>query len=202
MKEIFKPVTFKGNDYTKLYQISNLGRVKDLKKGIIKKPTILNDICYTVYLLGIGYAKPAMVHILVYEAFNGKIRKGYCIRHKDGNKFNNKLSNLIQVSRRITNSKNNGLPIGVTYRKMTKNYVSSIALNGVRITLGAYLDPIIAGEAYQIAYELLENTKDVTKSDIKNIVTPFRASHGLKPLQNRGEYNKEDFKPKHIVYKF
>lgn len=38
------------------------------------------------------------VHVLVYQAFIGEIKKGNFIHHKDGNKFNNTPENLEEMS--------------------------------------------------------------------------------------------------------
>jgi hypothetical protein len=42
-----------------------------------------------------GKYRPRNVHKLVCEAFHGKVPKGVTVSHKDGNKFNNKPSNLV-----------------------------------------------------------------------------------------------------------
>ena len=42
--------------------------------------------------------KTERIHRLVYETFVGKIPKGYQIHHKDGNKQNNMLENLVMLT--------------------------------------------------------------------------------------------------------
>lgn len=69
------------------YKVSDRGNVI----GIMGKPV--------GYFRGDGYRavhgkKEHLIHILVWETFNGKVPVGYEINHMDLNKANNNLSNL------------------------------------------------------------------------------------------------------------
>ena len=84
--------------YEGLYQISNFGRVKSFHKnkidGEIRSVKHSGGWYLTLPLLKEGKKKTVRIHQLVAEAFIGEIPKGYHVHHKDGNKQNNKVSNL------------------------------------------------------------------------------------------------------------
>lgn len=100
MKEEWKPIIgFEG-----LYEVSSLGRIKSLPRntthGGIMKPHIngRNGYAY-VHLSKDGKSAPKRVHKLVMMAFDPRptgpyYDKNFTINHIDGNKTNNKLSNL------------------------------------------------------------------------------------------------------------
>ena len=110
IEEIWKDI--KG--YEGKYQVSNLGRVKSVKRkrfsrvqgGTIAVMTvperILKQWKRSTYLLVDLWKNTKRdvrsVHWLVYEAFVGKIKKGMMIHHKDENKYNNTPENLKMVS--------------------------------------------------------------------------------------------------------
>jgi len=80
--------------YVGKYQASTTGRIRRIyKKGyrILKqgKNTYLQ-----VSLSRRGTVKTRTVHQLILETFIGFKQKGYVANHKDGNKWNNNLSNL------------------------------------------------------------------------------------------------------------
>ena len=78
------------------YMISNLGRVKNAEQNKILKGKITST-GYREYCLTINHKKRSYLgHRLVYEAWNGKIQG--VINHIDGNKLNNRITNLEDVS--------------------------------------------------------------------------------------------------------
>ena len=106
-KEIWKPIT----GYEGKYEVSNQGRVKSLSR-IIKqkngrqrksKERILKPVMYGnyhgVHLCNEEGIKKAYIHRLVCAAFMGNpIGERNVTNHKDGDKFNNKVSNLEWVT--------------------------------------------------------------------------------------------------------
>ena len=93
--------------YERLYQVSNLGRVKSLEKQYVNslgrtitrkenllslKPTNRNRV--KVVLFKDNNRKYIDVHILVALAFIGERPEGYDVCHKDGNPSNNNVNNL------------------------------------------------------------------------------------------------------------
>lgn len=103
--EYWKPVAIKG--YEKLYSVSNLGRVKATKKQTnraTRKNRIRKECKDTKGYYYYGLVKNEKVknftsHTLVMLTFIGPRPKNKEINHKDGNKQNNKKSNLEYVSR-------------------------------------------------------------------------------------------------------
>lgn len=109
-KEIWKPV--KG--FENKYAVSNLGQVKSLARtrkcrvngGTIALMNVPEKILkqwkrssYNLVDFWIdGKRFVQSVHVLVYEAFNGEIKKGNFVHHKDENKLNNTPDNLEQMS--------------------------------------------------------------------------------------------------------
>ena len=89
------------------YQVSNLGRVKSLKrfrkgkngslvpvKEKILKPQMPNSGYYRVTLCEQSTIKFYYVHRLVYEAFNGQIPENMQVNHINEVKTDNRLENL------------------------------------------------------------------------------------------------------------
>jgi len=102
MNEIWKPVV----GWEGLYEVSNQGRVRSLDRtatyndGITRsfKGRVLSPGCVQGYLqahLGLGDRKEQRkVHQLVLEAFVGPCPDGCETRHLDGERSNNRLTNL------------------------------------------------------------------------------------------------------------
>lgn len=85
--------------YEGLYQVSNLGRTKSLKRKFVKEEKILT---YTKNKKGYlqasltknGKAKTERVNRLVAKAFISNPRSLSQVNHIDGNKLNNRIENL------------------------------------------------------------------------------------------------------------
>lgn len=84
------------------YYISNTGFARNIKTGNLIKGKITGkgyiEWCFSIK----GKKKSFLAHRLVYQLFGEPLKKGLVINHKDGNKQNNDIANLEQV----TNTKN------------------------------------------------------------------------------------------------
>lgn len=89
MEEIWKDI--KG--YEGLYEISNLGNVKTLKRNKLLKTNKSSEYDYVV-LRKEGRAKIKKIHRLVAETFIPNLNNLECVNHKDENKKNNNVENL------------------------------------------------------------------------------------------------------------
>jgi len=89
----FKAIPLKGFSH---YTVSKDGRVSSLKTGKILKPHLTSSGYHTVCLsAGSGNSKTVRVHRLVALTYIDKSNKKHnVVNHKDGDKTNNKLSNL------------------------------------------------------------------------------------------------------------
>ena len=96
MNEIWKRLKYRGKDYGNLYEVSNLGNIRNAKTHKLRKLRI-NDKGYHVISLSLGSAKnrpTVRVHRLVAEAFIPNPDNKPEINHIDGNKCNNIITNL------------------------------------------------------------------------------------------------------------
>ena len=83
------------------YFVSNLGRVKSVKnngKEIYLKPHMGTGGYLTLNIYYNSKPTTSAIHRLVARAFLGETEKGMYVNHKDGNKLNNKLTNLEYVT--------------------------------------------------------------------------------------------------------
>jgi len=131
-------------DYEGLYQVSNLGRVKSLQFGKEKmlKLYLGDKGYYTIFLTNAKKVKKNwMVSRLVWEAFNGKTN--LFIDHKvEGNKLDNRLSNLQAITPRQNiskyrqSTKKTSKYVGVSFVKKTNQWKAQIALKSNKNYVG------------------------------------------------------------------
>lgn len=155
--EVFKEI--KG--YEGLYEVSNRGNVKSLKRK-----NRLNEILLKIHLSTAGYpqvlltkqgkSKTYQVHQLMAIAFLNHIPNGNrtVVDHIDNVKTNNKLENLQITSHRNNSSKDTfrknktSKYIGVHWDEKRKKWRSSKRINGKKTYLGMFKTEIDACEAY------------------------------------------------------
>lgn len=152
--------------YEKLYQVSNLTRVKSLGNNFTRKEKIkkhiVNNIGYCqVVLYKNGVQKIFHVHQLMAIVFLNHIPNKYklVVDHIDGNTLNNSLSNLQIVTCRENKSicyRKNELRytskyIGVCWRKDSRNWRATITIDGKKKSLGCFSNELDASNAYQNA---------------------------------------------------
>jgi hypothetical protein len=139
--EIWKDIP----EYEGFYQASSEGRIRSLDrirnnggkyKGVIFSLSGISGLYQNATLTSRdGTRKTFTVHRLIYMAFNGEISNGKVIDHIDGDKSNNSIKNLREVSQRENSafgkdrSSNRELPTGVYREKQTGKY-------GVRCCFG------------------------------------------------------------------
>ncbi len=134
------------------YQVSNYGRVRNLRKHILK-PSVINAGYLQTTLTKDKKTHKKLVHRLVAETFLKCDDTSLVVDHIDNNKLNNHVSNLQFISQRENTNKST--PIGISgfrgVERLGKNWRARISLNGERVELGTFKDKISAAEAYEIA---------------------------------------------------
>lgn len=92
MNEVWKEMIYQGKNYGFKFEISNQGRLRNKKNGHIYKTTVnkYEQVCVSIY----GKKKSIRIHRAVAETFISDPNNYPVINHIDGNKLNNKSSNL------------------------------------------------------------------------------------------------------------
>ncbi len=169
-KEFWKDV--KG--YEGYYQVSNLGRVKSLKRKqtfsdgriFTIKERILKPVMNNYDYYGIGLHKECetrnfQIHQLVAICFLNHKPNGnkMVVNHINFNRVDNRLSNLeIITNRENTNQKHrksSSKYVGVHWNKARKKWRARITVNGEEKHLGTFTNELDASKAYQDELRLL-----------------------------------------------
>jgi integrase/recombinase XerD len=111
--------------YDGVYQVSDLGQVRNTQTSKILHPTKLMNGRIYVTLSRDGFQKKCTIHSLVADAFLGESPAGHEITHKDGDHTHNELSNLEYISRQESQKRfvmgTGGYSVNLTKRIQTAN---------------------------------------------------------------------------------
>lgn len=146
------------------------GKVKSIPNRTNSKPDwrvgVVNTNGYCRTSL-IGRRDLISIHRLVGKAFIKDFNEGLIIDHIDGNRSNNHISNLRNVSSRentYNNSKQRkgkGTPIGIWLNPKTNKYRAQIGLQSINCHLGHFDSIEEAQEVIKKAREKYENNEKV-----------------------------------------
>jgi len=166
--EVFKDII----GYEGLYQVSNLGNIKSLKRlnwrgYLIQERMLKNTInahgYYFVKLSNSGKQKTVAIHKLVAIHFLNHVPCGWelVINHIDFNKANNRLDNLEIVTSRENGNrkhlKSTSKYVGVSWVKKNRNWKAEMNINRKTKHIGCFKNEYDAHLAYQKALSELNN---------------------------------------------
>lgn len=202
--EVWKDVV----GYEGLYQVSNFGNIKSLKRYVkgkvenrLQKEKILSkrlvgakgNQYYAVTLCNNKDRKQFKVSVLVAMVFlnhtpNGYV--GFIVDHIDNNPLNNNLNNLQVITKRENSSKDKksiSKYTGVTFNKKSNKWRAQIWINGKNKTLGIFDDELKAHRAYQKELKQhLKSQSDENKETLEefaeNYVNKFYNNYAFKDL--------------------
>lgn len=174
-KEIWKHI----EGYESIYQISNYGNVKSLKRNVwhtrhghitlqerMKAFTTTKEGRKLVSLSNEGINKTFVVHKLVAKAFIPNPLNLDCVTHKDGDNSNNYFKNLEWITMRdsafLRENKNirTSKHIGVYYEKNKNRWRASFYKGGTQKSLGTFKTEKEAIKAYKKEYIAQGEYKD------------------------------------------
>lgn len=95
-QEIWKGLIYQGKDYSTLLEVSNMGKIRNVKTGTIYKLNLIKSGYLTICVsLGSRKNKKCFkVHKAVAESFIPNLNNFPIVNHIDGNKLNNNVNNL------------------------------------------------------------------------------------------------------------
>ena len=170
--------------YEGLYQASDLGRIKRLKRidslgrtwpeKILSRKPMSNGYCIISLKKPSEKAIAFCYHRIIALAFFGP--SDLEVDHIDGNPSNNRLSNLEYVThmenqRRAFSRKGN--IAGVNYHKRDKTWNSRIQIKGIDYSLGTFKNFDDAVSCRRKAEDELKNTGDVSFKINKKKKNPY-----------------------------
>ena len=107
MTEIILVEIFKYIDGYLNYEVSNFGRVRNIKSGRFLKPRTSRDGYHVVNLYQNGKMKTETIHRLVAQEFIENPDNKKCIDHIDRNKTNNAIIRRLQNTEAVMETQRN-----------------------------------------------------------------------------------------------
>lgn len=148
-----------------LYQVSDLGRINSIGHRVKRVLNPHQSSRYaSIVLCSNGNKKATYVHVVVAMAFLGHIPNGWdiVVDHIDGDKRNNRASNLQLISNRenINKSPKNvsSKYDGVSFNKNANKFHATIRVGPKHHNLGCFSSEADAGAIYLEALRLLNNS--------------------------------------------
>ena len=136
------------------YEVSDIGRVKNVKTGRILKPSVLNSGYYYVNLSMKSKVNKHLVHRLVAGEFIENLNDRANVDHVDGVKTNNVVSNLwwATTSENAMNQKphlnQTSKYKGVHFYNRDKKWIARIMINKKHLYLGGFDHETEAAQRY------------------------------------------------------
>jgi hypothetical protein len=136
------------------YQVSNIGRVRNVSTGRILKPVVDTVGYYRVRLYEGGITKKIRIHRLVANEFLEASHEIKMVDHIDRNRLNNYVTNLRYVTvqqnqmNRTKRSNTSSKYKGVIFKKQCNKWQSRVQYDGKRISLGYFDNEQEAARAY------------------------------------------------------
>lgn len=166
--ENIKEVWYSIPGYEGVYELSNLDRIKSLKKKVFKRGKYCFDTeerilqgnytekGYIRYSFLTPKYKRIEFHVVKAMVFLNHTPCGYerVVDHIDNNPHNNNINNLQVITHRLNATKDrkrNSQYTGVCWCSTTKKWRARIQINKKTIHLGHFDKEIDAGEAYKNA---------------------------------------------------
>lgn len=150
--------------YEGRYKVSNLGRIKSLKRyGVRKDRVLVNCVNGAGYVTIRMENKTNAIHVLMAVTFLGHKPGGYdiIVDHDDNVKTNNILSNLQLISASENSAKNRKNKTGYTgVYKVGTGFCSAIIIKGTRHYLGYFNSPEDAHDKY-VLYKKIALSKSI-----------------------------------------
>ncbi len=128
------------------YQISIDGRVKNIKRNRILRPTIGGNGYYHVELYKKNQSQTKDIHRLVAMHFIPNIKNDDFVDHKNNDKLNNTISNLRWASNQqnqfnaTLNCKNTSGVRGISLVKSSNRWRATIKFNNKKIHIGNFIN--------------------------------------------------------------
>ena len=143
------------------YEVSEMGEVRNMKTGRIKKSMLRSDGYFQNQLCKDGIRKNHLVHQLVAKTFLENPNNYHIVDHKNNIKSDNRVENL-QWTTQSQNCQNqsvritNKLGVKGVY-KHGNNYQAQIMIDGIQIHIGTY--------------ETIEEARDARIAKVQEVFT-------------------------------